>query len=379
MNRHPAATVLAATSALALLDPAGRQPVLQRPAPGRRPTAWRSSGPTPARPSGGPRSRSRRPTPSGSRPSGRRPRPSRPGRTPRPKKQEAERGVYALQLFKAAALGERDPQRALQLLDDRDRCPERLKDFTWRYVRGQCLVTEQVIGVQQGAGGIPPAARVDHSPDGSLVATVSGVDPHGPRLGRGRRSSSSYVLAGHRLAAHAVAFSPDGRTDRHGRRGQHRLRLGAAGQPAEDAAGPAGPAVHPDRAHEHGQRRRLHRRRPAAGQRPGRTGRSACGTWPRWPTASRARSRRPSGVLQGHAGPGPGPWPGPASRLYSGGSDGRVLEWQLTPGGGQGPGVVQARRSRCWPWPSPRTGSCSPRPGTPSRTRTSRSSSCSAR
>src|SRR5206468_12703983 len=88
------------------------------------------------------------------------------------KSEEAERGVYALQLFKAAALGERDPQRALKLLDDRDRCPDRLKDFTWRYVRGQCLVGEQVIGVQTGAGGAPPAAAVDHSPDGTLVATV---------------------------------------------------------------------------------------------------------------------------------------------------------------------------------------------------------------
>src|SRR5206468_1359067 len=73
-------------------------------------------------------------------------------------RREAERGVYALQLFKAAALGERDPQRALRLLEDRTRCPEELRDFTWRYIRGQCLVTEQVIGVHQAAKGAPPAA-----------------------------------------------------------------------------------------------------------------------------------------------------------------------------------------------------------------------------
>ncbi|MBO0700430.1 MAG: protein kinase, partial [Zavarzinella sp.] len=121
-------------------------------------------------------------------------------------KREAERGIYALQLFKAAALGERDPQRALRLLDDRNRCLAELRDFTWRYVRGQVLVTEQVLGVHQGASGVPPVARVAFSPDGSLVATVSGLDPlvrvydvAGQRL--------LFVLTGHRQAAHGVAFA----------------------------------------------------------------------------------------------------------------------------------------------------------------------------
>lgn len=127
------------------------------------------------------------------------------------RRRESERGVYALQLFKAAALGERDPQRALKLLDDYRRCPENLRDFTWRYIRGQCLVTEQVIGVHRAATGVPPVARVVYSPDGSLVATVSGIDPL-VRIYGVTDKQLLFVLAGHQLAVHGVAFAPDGTT-----------------------------------------------------------------------------------------------------------------------------------------------------------------------
>ncbi len=126
-------------------------------------------------------------------------------------KLEAERGVYALQLFKAAALGERDPQRALRLLDNTRICKEELRDFTWRYLRGQCLVTEQVIEVHRGANGVPPVARLVHSPDGKSVATVSGLDPM-VRIYDIETKRLLFVLAGHKLAAHAVAFAADGRT-----------------------------------------------------------------------------------------------------------------------------------------------------------------------
>ncbi|HJZ91369.1 MAG TPA: serine/threonine-protein kinase, partial [Gemmataceae bacterium] len=127
------------------------------------------------------------------------------------RRREAERGVFALQLFKAAALGERDPQRAMKLLDDRNRCPEELRDFTWRYLRGQCQVTEEIIGIHQAANGTPPAARVAHSPDGKLVATASGVDPV-VRVYDVAKKRLAYTLIGHGLAAHAVAFAPDGKT-----------------------------------------------------------------------------------------------------------------------------------------------------------------------
>ena len=127
------------------------------------------------------------------------------------KKREAERGVYALQLFKAAALGERDPQRALRLLDDRNRCPEELRDFTWRYIRGQCLVSEQVIGVHKGPSGIPPVARVAQTPDGKLVATVSGLDPQ-VRVYDVASRRLLFVLAGHTDAVNGVAIATDGKT-----------------------------------------------------------------------------------------------------------------------------------------------------------------------
>jgi WD40 repeat protein len=127
------------------------------------------------------------------------------------RRRESERGVYALQLFKAAALGERDPQRALKLLEDYRRCPEGLRDFTWRYIRGQYLVTEQVVGVHQAATGVPPVARAVYSHDGSMVATVSGIDPL-VRIYGVAEKRLLFVLAGHQLAVHGVAFGPDNST-----------------------------------------------------------------------------------------------------------------------------------------------------------------------
>jgi serine/threonine protein kinase/WD40 repeat protein len=247
------------------------------------------------------------------------------------KKQEAERGVYALQLFKAAALGERDPQRALKLLDDRERCPDRLKDFTWRYIRGQVLVSEQVIGVQQGANGVPPAARVDYSPDGTLVATVSGVDPL-VRVWDVAKRQLLYVLAGHKKAAHAVAFAADGRT------------IATAG---EDNAVclwelPANPPK--TRPTQLAPRYTLtghtntvltvafstDGRRLASGGADG-----AIRLWDVAPLSGDSARPRPTtdAVLREHAGTVSSlAWA--AGRLYSGGSDGRVVEWRLRPGGG---------------------------------------------
>lgn len=129
------------------------------------------------------------------------------------KKREAERGVYALQLFKAAALSERDPQRALKLLEDRNRCPEELRDFTWRYLRGQMLVTEQVVASQRFGSITPAVARMSRSPDGHWVAVASGSDPvvrvYDLRI---RNASPQLLLMDHQFAVQSVAFSPDGQT-----------------------------------------------------------------------------------------------------------------------------------------------------------------------
>jgi WD40 repeat protein len=67
-----------------------------------------------------------------------------------------------------------------------------------------------VIGVHQADTGIPPVARVVHSPDGNLVATVSGLDPI-VRIYDIAERRLLVTLAGHQLAVHGVAFSPDGK------------------------------------------------------------------------------------------------------------------------------------------------------------------------
>jgi eukaryotic-like serine/threonine-protein kinase len=253
------------------------------------------------------------------------------------KKQEAERGVYALQLFKAAALGERDPQRALRLLEDRDRCPERLKDFTWRYVRGQCLVTEQVLGVHQGPNGTVPAAHVDHSPDGTLVATASGVDPL-VRVWDVASRKLAYVLAGHKLAVHGVCFAPDGRT------------IATAGGDNTVCIWELPATLPKTRPTQLAPRFTLtghansvtavafslDGRRLASG--------AADGVIRVWDVARLAGDKprprpTPAGVLKEHTGAVSALAWAPGARrdehLYSAGSDGRVLEWWLTPGGGR--------------------------------------------
>ncbi|HEX3147229.1 MAG TPA: protein kinase [Gemmataceae bacterium] len=247
------------------------------------------------------------------------------------KKSEAERGVFALQLFKAAALGERDPQRALRLLDDRDRCPERLKDFTWRYVRGQCLVSEQVIGVQQGANGVPPAARVDHSPDGKLVATASGVDPL-VRIWDVANKRLVFVLTGHQLAAHAIAFAPDGRT----------LATAGGDNTVRIWELPSGPLPVRSVPLEPKFTLNGHTNTVNAvtfsidGRRLASAG--ADGSIRLWDVPPIVEGKpRPqptaSGLLRGHNGPVTAvAWA--AEGVFSAGSDGRVVEWRLTPGGG---------------------------------------------
>jgi eukaryotic-like serine/threonine-protein kinase len=240
------------------------------------------------------------------------------------KKEEAERGVYALQLFKAAALGERDPQRALRLLDDRDRCPDRLRDFTWRYIRGQCLVTEQVIGVQRGATGTPPVIRIDRSPDGTWVATASGVDPL-IRVWDVANKRLAFVLTGHTGAAEAVAFAPDGRTI---------------------ATGGADNAVCLWELPTDAPKNRPIQLTPRFTL-PGHTGAvqavafgadgrrlasaGADGTVRLWDVPPRARPTA-AGVLKEHVGAASAVvWV--SDRLYSGGADGRVIDWQVTADG----------------------------------------------
>ncbi|GIW80305.1 MAG: hypothetical protein KatS3mg105_2112 [Gemmatales bacterium] len=58
--------------------------------------------------------------------------------------ERTQRGQYALQLLQAQSLCERDPVRSLQLLEDEERCPQPLRDFTWHVLHrlaDRCLLS----------------------------------------------------------------------------------------------------------------------------------------------------------------------------------------------------------------------------------------------
>jgi WD40 repeat protein/tRNA A-37 threonylcarbamoyl transferase component Bud32 len=52
--------------------------------------------------------------------------------------ERARRSMYAAQLSQAALLAERDPLQAVALLEDPQRCPPDLRDFTWRLLYASC-------------------------------------------------------------------------------------------------------------------------------------------------------------------------------------------------------------------------------------------------
>lgn len=120
--------------------------------------------------------------------------------------ERTRRAAYALQLTHVAALCERDPRRARDLLDDPRRCPPDLRDFTWAYLRRLCQREERVYTEHQGE----PLSAVAYSPSGMLVATAGQAGP--VRVWDPRSGHTWAVLVGNRGPVRAVAFSPDGGT-----------------------------------------------------------------------------------------------------------------------------------------------------------------------
>ncbi len=116
-----------------------------------------------------------------------------------------ERSLYALQLSKAAAVCERDPKLALELLDSSERCPVGLRDFSWRYLRRLCQREEWANRAHTA-----PILAVAASPDGSLVATA---DAEGRvRIWSPRTRLTYGVLIGHTGRVNGVAFNAAGDT-----------------------------------------------------------------------------------------------------------------------------------------------------------------------
>ncbi len=115
------------------------------------------------------------------------------------------RSAFALQLAQIAAMCERNPKRAQELLEDPNRCPPDLRDYTWAYLRRLCQREERIYREHQPND---PLQAVAYSPNGSLVATAGDageVRVWDPRTGR-----TWALLTGHVGRILGVAFSPDG-------------------------------------------------------------------------------------------------------------------------------------------------------------------------
>jgi WD40 repeat protein/serine/threonine protein kinase len=115
----------------------------------------------------------------------------------------ARHSTYALQLAQVFALNERDPRRATQLLDEEQRCPPELRDFTWGVLHHLCRRERAPM-----LGHTIAVSGVAFSPDGSWLAST-GWD----RTLRLWSIATSRQLAG--VVAHngiitSLAMSPDG-------------------------------------------------------------------------------------------------------------------------------------------------------------------------
>ena len=131
-------------------------------------------------------------------------------------KREAERtrrAAYALQLAQVAAMCERDPHRALTLLEDATRCPPDLRDFTWAYLHRLCQREERVYLEHQPND---PLHAIAYSPTGMFVATAG--DSGDVRVWDPRTGHTWAVLTGNTGRVPRRRLQSRRGSDRHGRR-----------------------------------------------------------------------------------------------------------------------------------------------------------------
>jgi WD40 repeat protein len=128
----------------------------------------------------------------------------------------SRRSLLTAQLWRVAGLLEHEPMEALALLEDRNACPDDLRDFPWRYYRG--LFQQWKPAVLVGFRGKFSSVAV--SPDGKTLALGEGEEESGPSGGRGsgiiklwnlETRKETAELRGHKGDVFIVAFSPDGK------------------------------------------------------------------------------------------------------------------------------------------------------------------------
>jgi WD40 repeat protein len=119
--------------------------------------------------------------------------------------EDARRSSYALQLTRVAGLWQHDPARGLELLEDRERCPPDLRDFTWGLLHHSCQREQRTLSGHKG-----PVLAVQPSPDGKLLASA-GSD-HSVRLWDLETGKLLHTLTGHTDKVTGVAFTSDSKT-----------------------------------------------------------------------------------------------------------------------------------------------------------------------
>jgi len=116
--------------------------------------------------------------------------------------EEARRSTYALQLTRVAGLWQVDPARGLELLEDTERCPTDLRDFSWGLLHRSCQRDHRALAAHKGA-----VLAVQASPDGKLLASA-GTDQT-VRLWDLETGKLLHTLSGHGDRVTSVAFSTD--------------------------------------------------------------------------------------------------------------------------------------------------------------------------
>jgi WD40 repeat protein/serine/threonine protein kinase len=118
---------------------------------------------------------------------------------------ESRRSIYSFQLAQVANLAERDPARGLELLDDKERCPDKLRDFTWAYLHRVCSRDRATL-----AGSKAPVAAVAIAPDGKTLASAGSDET--VLLWDMEKHASRPIKTRHAGPIVALAFAPDGQT-----------------------------------------------------------------------------------------------------------------------------------------------------------------------
>ena len=119
--------------------------------------------------------------------------------------EQTRRAAYALQLAQVAALAERDPARAARYLDDPERCPPDLRDFTWGHLRRLCRRDDRVYADHPPGDALNAVAV---APGGAFAATAG--ERGDVRVWDPRTGMTLAVLTGGRGPVRGLAFSPDG-------------------------------------------------------------------------------------------------------------------------------------------------------------------------